>query len=258
MSDSSQQLKQAFSYYKQGKGDRAVQIVQQVLKDDRNNVNAWWMMANILDDDDRIMKSLERVLILDPNHIKAKQMMARLTGEAEPTAQKPKPKPPTDSKQRKTVSALMGLAGVLFVLLLAMIPFLALTGYGAPPPDQVARNYINAAFNGDFHGVNNLTCSPLRMPADQLDAMLSALETQFDLDFKEVFRSIEVDTAEMTYTVQAQDETTATVVISGTPIITADGLSMSLNEILSLTRSGNAFAGGLRLTKEGHNWFVCM
>lgn len=78
MADAQQQLRQAFALMKQGKKREAGQLVQAVLKQDRTNVNAWWLMANLVDDNERKIKSLERLLALQPNHTKAQQMLDSL------------------------------------------------------------------------------------------------------------------------------------------------------------------------------------
>lgn len=258
MVDSSIKLKQAFQYHKIGQSDRAIGIIQSVLKEDRENAAAWWLMANVLEDEDRVIKSLERVLVIDPNHAKAKRMMARLTGDDALEAEKAKAKIAPPSKNKKAMSVLMGIAGVLFLGLIALIPILALTGYGAPPPEAVVRDYVNAAFTGDFHRINELSCEGRRMPAEQLDSMLESFQTQLDIDLETIFQQIDVDTSEMAFTLQQADETSATVLVEGSPRVVADGQSMSVNEVLGMTGAGSVFGNGFVLTKEGHNWFVCM
>lgn len=258
MSDSSTKLKQAFQYYKNGQSDRAANLIQEVIQEDRNNANAWWMMANVLEDENRIVKSLERVLIIDPNHAKAKRMLARLTGEED---EKPKPKAKSlkPSKHAQATAALMKLGFLLFAVLIAIIPVLALTGYGKPPPDQVAQDYVNKALNGDLNGANNLRCPQRRMPSEQLDAMLAAFEEQHDITIDEILEDTEVDTSEMTFTIQDENETQAAVSVDGAAIITSeDPPEMSLNQALGLNGFGNAFGRGFSLIKEGHDWFVCM
>lgn len=86
MADSKSQLKLAYDLHKQGKSAEAVPIVQNVLRQERENVHAWWLLANIVDNEDRQRKCLERVLVLNPAHAGASKMLKQLDGEAEETA----------------------------------------------------------------------------------------------------------------------------------------------------------------------------
>ena len=70
------ELREAFALMKQGNQKQAAIMVQNIIKKDRNNVAAWWLMANILEDPDRKQKALDKVLSLDANHAGAKKMQA--------------------------------------------------------------------------------------------------------------------------------------------------------------------------------------
>lgn len=71
-------MQQAFQLIKAGRKQDAVKLLVPLLKQDKNNVNAWWLMANALEDKDKKEKALEAVLRLKPDHTAAKEMLAQM------------------------------------------------------------------------------------------------------------------------------------------------------------------------------------
>ncbi len=66
--------------------DEAVKLLEEVLHQDMNNVNAWWLMANAVDSPGEAREALNKVLDLNPSHAKARQMLDQLnTLYPEPT-----------------------------------------------------------------------------------------------------------------------------------------------------------------------------
>ena len=53
---------------KEGQKREAAQMVRGILKDDRDNAGAWWLMANLLEDEEKQVRALERVLKVNPDH----------------------------------------------------------------------------------------------------------------------------------------------------------------------------------------------
>src|SRR5690348_17166664 len=95
------QLRDAYTLMKQGDKRGAAQLVQEVLRQDKSNVNAWWLFANVLEDEEKVVKSLEKVLALNPEHPGARKKLAAMRPEyahlaAPTTAEKGKSK--TDQK----------------------------------------------------------------------------------------------------------------------------------------------------------------
>lgn len=76
-----EQLTKAFQLMKDGEKGQALVIVKGILREDPRNVNAWWMMSHLLEDEDKVVKSLEKVLSLDPNHQVARKKLAKLRPE---------------------------------------------------------------------------------------------------------------------------------------------------------------------------------
>ncbi|MEO1643697.1 MAG: hypothetical protein AAFR67_00820 [Chloroflexota bacterium] len=75
------QLKRAYALYKNGETNQASMIVRGVLREDPQNANAWWLMSHLVDDQDKVIKSLERVLKINPNHTKAREKLTRLKNQ---------------------------------------------------------------------------------------------------------------------------------------------------------------------------------
>ncbi len=89
MSNSNAQLKQAFELIKAGNKSAAVDLLLPILKVDKDNADAWWLMANALSEPDDIREALETVLRLRPDNDRARQMLTKLN-------QKYPPKPAND------------------------------------------------------------------------------------------------------------------------------------------------------------------
>src|SRR5688500_17730438 len=97
-----EKLRKAFSLMKQGQTKEAIALVQSILKEDKNNVPAWWLMTSLLaDDPERQKKALERVLTLDPKHKMALQLQSKLQGGSAPKAS-PKPQQQQVQPQAKS------------------------------------------------------------------------------------------------------------------------------------------------------------
>jgi hypothetical protein len=78
---SESQLREAYTLMKQGDKKAAAQLVQNVLREDKTNLNAWWLFANVLEDEEKVVKSLERVLVLNPDHAGARKKLASMRPE---------------------------------------------------------------------------------------------------------------------------------------------------------------------------------
>jgi hypothetical protein len=72
------QLQEAYQLIKSGKKQDAVQLLQTVLLMDRNNPDAWWLLANASDDPAEQREALETVLRLRPTHEQAQQKLNSL------------------------------------------------------------------------------------------------------------------------------------------------------------------------------------
>jgi hypothetical protein len=84
MSSSNPQLKQAYDLIKAGQKTQAVSILRAVLRNDRDNADAWWLMANALAEPDDVREALENVLRLRPANTKAQAMLDKLNARYPP------------------------------------------------------------------------------------------------------------------------------------------------------------------------------
>jgi len=75
---SADQLRQAYELIRQGQKEEAVVLLQPILRSDRNNADAWWLMANALTDPAKQVQALNEVLRLRPNDARAEKMLGRV------------------------------------------------------------------------------------------------------------------------------------------------------------------------------------
>ncbi|MBE2267040.1 MAG: pre-peptidase C-terminal domain-containing protein [Anaerolinea sp.] len=81
---SSDQMRQAYELIKQGKKREAVAILQPILKTDRSNADAWWLLANALTEPEKQVQALEQLLRLRPDDGRASRMLERLQEQLRP------------------------------------------------------------------------------------------------------------------------------------------------------------------------------
>ncbi|MBC7810601.1 MAG: hypothetical protein H7175_05610 [Burkholderiales bacterium] len=70
-----EQLQQVYQLIKDGQKREAIDILKPIVKNDPDNADAWWLMANAVTDPDYKRRALENVLRLRPNHVKAQNML---------------------------------------------------------------------------------------------------------------------------------------------------------------------------------------
>lgn len=80
-------VQQAFVYYQKGKRSKALTYLRKAIEQDPNNVQAWYGLAVCLEDADQKIYSLNRVLSLQPEHTKAREMLRKLLDQRSPFEQ---------------------------------------------------------------------------------------------------------------------------------------------------------------------------
>ena len=102
-----EKLQQAIAATRNGQTKEAQLLLTQILKEDPNQTHAWFLLSHLVDEKQKKIAYLHKVLALDPDHDKARQMLARLEGaKAKPAAVEmetavappetpPEPAPPT-------------------------------------------------------------------------------------------------------------------------------------------------------------------
>ena len=93
------ELKEAYGLIKSGDKAAARDVLVAYLDDMPNDANAWWLMANALEDREMRKESLERVLELNPGFEQAEKALAKLTHAA--SVPEKRKTPPTSSEPKR-------------------------------------------------------------------------------------------------------------------------------------------------------------
>ena len=73
-------LKLAMAAARAGQKKEAQFLLTQVLQNDPQNVNAWFLLSHLVDSGQKQISYLEKVVALDPGHQKAAERLVELTG----------------------------------------------------------------------------------------------------------------------------------------------------------------------------------
>ncbi len=94
MADSPTQatLKQALTHIKNGDSSTAIRLIRPIIREDRDNAAAWFLLANATSNTDHQKKALEQVLRLKPGDSRAQKMLTRIAmGDNSPGLFAPEP-----------------------------------------------------------------------------------------------------------------------------------------------------------------------
>lgn len=84
MADSTrEQLRRAYDHIKGDRKMSAIQILRVVLEADPNNADAWWLMANAVDDPAEQRAAVEKTIALNPSHAQANERLAAIKSSEE-------------------------------------------------------------------------------------------------------------------------------------------------------------------------------
>jgi hypothetical protein len=176
---SESQLREAYTLMKQGDKRGAASLIQGVLKDDRSNVNAWWLFSHVLEDEEKVVKSLEKVLALNPDHLGARKRLAQLRPEyahlaatVSQTMPQVKGKAGVVGNESKKINmsglitafvvfVVVFIISFLFPVIKNMMDSASLANVEGPSPEEVALLQITAAFDGDYEMMRHYTCDSL-------------------------------------------------------------------------------------------------
>lgn len=131
------QLKRAAALIKQGEKGQAGQILRGILREDKHNTSAWWLLSLVTDDKEKSIRMLEKVISLEPNHKGANARLAKLqattvsddpfaefnslgSGSATSLPEKPKNAPPTTRTSKPLWQQILGNSLVLRLGLIAI------------------------------------------------------------------------------------------------------------------------------------------
>src|SRR5215207_3197274 len=79
---SSEPLQVAYRLIREGNKQEAVRILTPIVRADPQNADAWWLLANAVDNPEQKRRALERVLRLRPEDERAQRMYASLQSPA--------------------------------------------------------------------------------------------------------------------------------------------------------------------------------
>jgi hypothetical protein len=82
--DAIEGLKNAAALLKTGNSKAARQIIIQILREDANNTQAWYMLSFAVPRQDKQIQALQQLLQIDPNHEKAQKRLQKLGGDQIP------------------------------------------------------------------------------------------------------------------------------------------------------------------------------
>ncbi len=265
MADANQQLRQAFALMKQGNRRESIAIVQNVLKQDRGNATAWWLLANLLEDHERKEKALERVLALDPNHKGARAMMEKLKppvvspfvsdGELPSDVDLSTPegriapdklvKSKYRDKEEKEIEVPLSIKIAFGLLTLFVVGLIVVFGVlpilrGEQPVD-VMNEYFAALSDQNYDRLRELTCEKDLYQIDVLEQQFSGMAPLL-----EEGQSLRFETSELRVDLIEQTDTEAFVSIGGT-------LTISAGDALELSFDIDQFVATSGLPAEGAN-----
>lgn len=78
-----ERLVKAWLLYQDGESERAMEIVKDVLRNNPRSAEAWFVLAKVVEDRDKAIYSLRRVLSIDPQHLEAQQELQHLLAPQE-------------------------------------------------------------------------------------------------------------------------------------------------------------------------------
>ncbi len=124
-----EKLQEAVSMYKKGDKAQALKLLAEIVRQEPNNSVAWYGLALCLDEPDKKIYCLNRVLSLDPTHKKAQQLLEKLqVNEKLPSVQKavnnlPSPTAKNELSSRWLLLSIIGIVGVILICVVVGVIF---------------------------------------------------------------------------------------------------------------------------------------
>ncbi|KAB2903790.1 MAG: hypothetical protein F9K27_11720 [Anaerolineae bacterium] len=125
-------------------------ILAEILREDKNNIDAWWLAVFAAESDKDKHIALNKVLALKPDHAAAKEMLYRLnrqTATLTPPTIPQKLRTTSIQKKSSPLSYLLGLLGIVGFLFTAVAVYDAITGkniLGFLAKDKEALGWVEA------------------------------------------------------------------------------------------------------------------
>lgn len=269
----SRQLQSAYKLMEQGQKKDAAQLVREVLAQDKNNANAWWLMAMLLEDETKKVRAIERVLAINPDHKAARAKINQLRSERQtgqnmmatqemmnldwsklkddPHPEKTKKKDATADDQKIVTYGLFALGGfvVLVIVLVAGSFVMNFLNQPSMPPDEATIAYLDALGTNNFEQLAGLTCS------QHQDTVEVAYQNLLQWAGFVGAENLSFDLSGLTATVTNNSDTSATVQLSGE--ITIGAFDVTRN--FTVDELANIVGGdpNISLVLENNEWRVC-
>lgn len=134
--------------YKKGDKAQASKLLAEIVRQEPNNSVAWYGLALCLDERDKKIYCLKKVLSLDPTHEKARQLLEKLQGnEKAPNVQKTVSATPALPTERSSSSpwlmlSSVGIIGVICICVVAGIIFTNSTNIFQPTPTPIPTRIL--------------------------------------------------------------------------------------------------------------------
>ena len=279
MAQTDQQLKRAVQLVKTGNRQEAGRTVRDVLRVDKTNVDAWWMIANLLEDDYKALKCAEKVLQLKPDHQGAQKKVAELRqrlGQSGATAAldadtnihetlmnydwsklRDDPANPTISRRTEKQETRIATIALVIIGLFSLALIAAVFYLGAspdPPPEDVARVFFVAV--GQFNSgiVAERTCDRYR---EDNRAALRTLQARVDDELRDQFGQdsdalgLRVEASDLTFEVIDRGIRRATVRATGDYEFYIGDFAQTFSV------SDSDLPPEMTLIVEGNQWVYC-
>jgi len=147
-------LKRAIGHAKEGRREKALSLVDQVLSHDPENAGAWFLKAKYAKNPESAVKSLNQVLRISPRDKRAKQQLARLQEQQV-----------TGKKKLTPTKILLGLAGISIIMGLCVT-------FGIP----ALRGLLPTGSGTDGDILGEVVELPMTSCADLIERALSLTE----------------------------------------------------------------------------------
>lgn len=229
-----EKLKEAFELIQQGEKNQAQMIVRGVLREDSQNADAWWLMANLLDEEDKVIKALDKVLELNPNHGGARKKLASMRPElarnfAPMTVDKVKPAQAGGRANGCLQALAMRVIGFIIILALAGaygfwtegLPRMQQDDANGQTPADVVLAYTIAGWYEDIPTLRALSCDAMQYRVDEVEQQIAELG-ELASDYK-------ADTSNVTTEVVRLKLNEATVALHGSVYLSSDGETYDYN-----------------------------
>ena len=277
MSDNT--LREAYQLMKAGERQQAYKLVMRVIKQDKQNDKAWWMVANLVEDEAKQRKALENVLHLNPEHTGAQALLDKLNGvDAKSTQEIAVDWSKLDARQKKgfrnrqvgedrfsilnlfALGLLVVAAGFIYTFLpeIALALNLGFTPEIETPPEMVIVQFFDDYLNGDFDAMRAATCSEMTDGVENAISLYTTALQEQDISAESYFRQTDYDVSNLESSLLKAAFNRAMVNVKGT--VTLNIPEFGVTETIDVEQASPIkIADGLIFTLHAEDgaWRVC-